>query len=72
MFSVRNFETTLDNLYSYYTFIKGDELKLAEVDMDKVTDGLTTICLFFGDRFGADGREELLKTLDKAMDEAML
>ena len=68
---VSNFEQELRNLYARYTYIRDDEDKLGEVNLDAVQDGLTTILCFFCDRFGGQS-SEFDEILDAAMTDAGL
>lgn len=77
-FDVSNFEQTLRNLYSYWTYICDDEQKIAEVNLDDVRDGLTTILIFCNDRFGGTSamfdtpNEEFYELVDAALIDAGL
>lgn len=77
-FDVSNFEQTLRNLYSYWTYIRNDEQKIAEVNLDDVRDGLTTILIFCNERFGGTSalfdtpNEDFYELVDAALIDAGL
>jgi hypothetical protein len=78
VFDVSNFEQALRNLDAYWSFLRNNREKIAEVNLDAVQDGLATILVFCRERFDCPSamfdapEEDFYELVDAALVDAYL